>query len=157
PLGALEVKGLPDPIQVYEITGAGSARTRLQATAGRGLTRFIDREVERAQLQRIQQLAGSAEAQVVAIIGEAGVGKSRLVHEFVHSTQTAGWLVLEPHSAPFGRATSYLPIIELLRNHFKINANDSVRTIREKVTARILTLDPALQDAMPPLLDLLDA
>ena len=157
PLGALEVKGLPDPIQVYEVTGAGSARTRLQATAGRGLTRFIDRDVERAQLQRIQQLAGSAEAQVVAIIGEAGVGKSRLVHEFVHSTQTAGWLVLEPHSAPFGRATSYLPIIELLRNHFKINANDSVQTIREKVTTRILTLDPALQDAMPPLLDLLDA
>jgi class 3 adenylate cyclase/tetratricopeptide (TPR) repeat protein len=156
-LGVLEVKGLPDPIQVYEVTGAGSARTRLQAAAGRGLTRFIDRDVERAQLQRIQQLAGSAEAQVVAIIGEAGVGKSRLVHEFIHSTHTAGWLVLEPRSAPFGRATSYLPIIELLRNHFKINASDSVRTIREKVTTRILTLDPALQDAMPPLLDLLDA
>ena len=157
PLGAVEVKGLSDPVQVYELTGAGSARTRLQAAAGRGLTRFIDRDIERAQLQRIQQLAGSAQAQVVAIIGEAGVGKSRLVHEFVRSTQTTGWLVLEPHSAPFGRATSYLPIIELLRHHFKINPNDSVRVIREKVAAKILTLDPALQDAIPPLLDLLDA
>jgi class 3 adenylate cyclase/tetratricopeptide (TPR) repeat protein len=157
PLGAVEVKGLADPVQVYEVTGAGTARTRLQAAAGRGLTRFIDRDVEREQLRRVQQLANSAQGQVVSLIGEAGVGKSRLVHEFVHSSQTAGWLVLEPPSAPFGRATSYLPIIELLRDYFKINGHDSARTIREKVAGRILTLDPLLQDAIPPLLNLLDA
>ena len=156
PLGAVEVKGLADPVQVYEVTGAGTARNRLQAAAGRGLTRFIDRDVEREQLRRIRQLSGSAQSQVVAMVGEAGVGKSRLVHEFVHSSQTAGWRVLESHSAPFGRTTPYLPIIELLRDYFKINVHDGARTIREKVASNILTLDPLLQDAMPPLLDLLD-
>ena len=157
PLGAVAVKGLADPVQVYEVTGAGTARTRFQAAAGRGLTRFIDRDVERNQLRCIQQLAGSSQSQVVAMIGEAGVGKSRLVHEFIHSSQTAGWLVLESHSAPLGRPTPYLPVIGLLRDYFKINVHDSARTIHEKVTSNILTLDPLLQDAIPPLLDLLDA
>jgi class 3 adenylate cyclase/tetratricopeptide (TPR) repeat protein len=157
PLGGVEVKGLAEPVQVHELTGAGAARTRLQAAAGRGLTRFIDRDVERAQLRRAKQGASGGQAQLIALVGEAGVGKSRLVHEFVHSSQMAGWLVLESHSVPFGRATAYLPVIELLRNYFKINVNDSARSVREKVTGKILTLDPLLQDVIPPVLDLLDA
>ena len=157
PLGPVPVKGLADPVQIYEVTGAGAARTRLQAAAGRGLTRFVGRDVELEQLRRAQQLAGDGRGQVVAIIGEAGVGKSRLVHEFVHSHHTADWLVLESNSASYGHATPYLPVIELLRHYFKINVHDSTRSIREKVTGKILTLDPALQDAIPPMLDLLDA
>src|SRR3954454_646325 len=144
-------------LQVYEVTGAGVARTRLQVAAGRGLTRFTGREVELEQLRRVQQLAGSGRGQVVAIVGEAGVGKSRLVREFVHSHGTAEWLVLESKSAPYGRASPYLPVIELLRDYFKISADDTTRSIREKVTERILGLDQSLQDAIPPLLDLLDS
>ena len=157
PLGPMPVKGLADPIQIYEVTGAGAARTRLQAAAGRGLTRFVGRDVELEQLRRAQQLAGQCRGQVVAIVGEAGVGKSRLVHEFVHSHHTANWLVLESNSASYGHATPYLPVIELLRHYFKINVHDSTPSIREKVTGKILTLDPSLQDAIPPVLDLLDA
>ena len=84
-LGPVPVKGLAEPLPIYEVTGAGAARTRLQAALGRGLTRFIGRDVELEELRRIQQLAGGGRGQVVAIVGEAGVGKSRLVHEFVHS------------------------------------------------------------------------
>ena len=157
PLGPVSVKGIPDPVQIYEVTGAGAARTRLQVAAGRGLTRFVGRDVELEQLRRAQQLAGQGHGQVVAIVGEAGVGKSRLVHEFVHSQPTADWLVLESNSASYGHATPYLPVIELLRNYFKINVHDSTQSIREKVTGRILALDPSLQDAIPPMLDLLDA
>jgi class 3 adenylate cyclase/tetratricopeptide (TPR) repeat protein len=157
PLGPVPVKGLANPIQVYEVTGAGAARTRLQAAAGRGLTRFVGRDVQLEQLLRAQRLAGHGRGQVVAIIGEAGVGKSRLVHEFLHSHQTADWLVLESNSASYGRATPYLPVIELLRRYFKVNVHDSTQSIREKISDRILTLDPALQDSLPPLLDLLDA
>ncbi len=91
---------------------------------------------------------------MVAIVGEAGVGKSRLVHEFVHSRHTADWLVLESSSVSYGRATPYLPVIGLLKNYFKISAHDSTQLIREKVTERILALDQSLQDAIPPLLDL---
>ena len=115
PLGPVSVKGLPNPVQIYEVTGAGEARTRLQVSAGRGLTRFVGRDVELEQLRRVQQLAGQGHGQVVAIVGEAGVGKSRLVHEFVHSHHTADWLVLESNSVSYGRATPYLPVIELLR------------------------------------------
>jgi class 3 adenylate cyclase/tetratricopeptide (TPR) repeat protein len=157
PLGPVPVKGLADPVEIYEVTGAGPARTRLQAAAGRGLTRFVGRDVQLGHLVGAQQLVGDGRGQVVAIIGEAGVGKSRLVHEFLHSHHTADWLVLESSSASYGRATSYLPVIELLRRYFKINVNDSTQSIREKISDRILTLDPALEDAIPPLLDLLDA
>jgi class 3 adenylate cyclase/tetratricopeptide (TPR) repeat protein len=157
PLGSVSVKGLPNPVQIYEVTGAGEARTRLQVAARRGLTRFVGRDVELEQLRRVQQLAGRGRGHVVAIVGEAGVGKSRLVHEFIHSRRTENWLVLESNSVSYGRATPYLPVIGLLRNHFKINPNDSTGLIREKVTEKILSLDASLQDALAPVLDLLDS
>jgi class 3 adenylate cyclase/tetratricopeptide (TPR) repeat protein len=157
PLGPVPVKGLTDPVQIYEVTGAGAAQTRLQAAAGRGLTRFVGRDIELEQLLRAQRLAGRGSGQVVAIVGEAGVGKSRLVHEFLHSHHAVDWLVVESSSASYGRATPYLPVIELLRRYFKINVRDSTQSIREKISERIFTLDPALQDSLPPLLDLLDA
>ena len=155
-LGPMPVKGLADPVQIYEVTGEGAARTRLQAAAGRGLTRFVGRDVQLEQLLRAQQLADLGHGQVVAIIGEAGVGKSRLAHEFLRSHQTTGWLVLDSSSASYGRATPYLPIIELLRRYFKIDVHDSTQSIREKISDRVLALDPALQDWLPPLEDLLD-
>src|SRR6266480_179812 len=105
PLGLVSVKGLPNQIQIYEVTGAGDARTRLQVAAGRGLTRFVGRDVELEQLRRVQQLAVRGQGQVVALVGEAGVGKSRLVREFVHSQNTVECLVLESKSAAYSHAT----------------------------------------------------
>ena len=157
PLGPVPVKGLTDLVEIYEVTGISAARTRLQASATRGLTRFVGRDAELEQLRRAQHLAGSGRGQVVAIVGEAGVGKSRLVQELVHTSDAAGALILESSSASYGRATPYLPVIELLRHYFKINIEDSTRSIHEKVTSRILSLDLALQDAIPPILDLLNA
>ena len=156
-LGPVPVKGLADPVQIYEVTGAGAARTRLHAAAGRGLTRFVGRGVEQEQLRLALQLAGRGRGQIVAIVGQAGVGKSRLVHEFIHSPHTANWLVLESSARSYGQATPYQPVIELLRDYFKINVNDSAQTIREIVSSKILTLDPSLQDAILPVLDLLNA
>ena len=156
-IGPVPVKGLPAPVEVYELTGASPARSRLKAATARGLTPFVGRIAEMAAMRDAMVRAAEGKAQVVALVGEPGVGKSRLVHEFVHSHQTVDWLVLESNSASYGRATPYLPVIELLRQYFKINVRDSTRSIREKVTGKILTLDPALQDAIPPVLDLLDA
>jgi class 3 adenylate cyclase/tetratricopeptide (TPR) repeat protein len=157
PLGLVPIKGLSYPIQVHEVTGVGAARTRLEVAAQRGLTPFVGREVELEQLHRAQQLAGQGLGQVVALVGEAGVGKSRLVREFVHSSHTAGWLVLESSSVSYGRATPYLPVIGLLRDYFKIGAHDSTRSIRENVAGKISALSPQLRDSIPPLLDLLDS
>ncbi len=155
-LGPVPVKGLAEPVEVYEVTGAGSVRTRLQAATRRGLTRFVGRDTEVEQLRRAQQLAGNDRGQVAAIVGEAGVGKSRLFYEFTHSHRLQGWLVLESASLSYGKATSYLPVIDLLKGYFKIHEQDDLREIREKVTGKLLTLDEALKPAVTALLALLD-
>jgi len=155
-LGPVPVKGLADAVEVYEVTGAGPARTRLQAAARRGLTRFVGRDAELEQLRRAQQLAGTGHGQVAAIVGEAGVGKSRLVYEFTHSHRLHGWLVLEAASVSYGKATSYWPVIDLLKSYFKVQDRDDLREIREKVTGKLLTLDESLKPALPAFLTLLD-
>jgi hypothetical protein len=131
-LGPVPVKGLADAVEVYEVTGAGPARTRLQAATRRGLTRFVGRDAELEQLRRAQQLAGNGHGQVAAIVGEAGVGKSRLVYEFTHSHRIHGWLTLESASVSYGKATSYLPVIDLLKGYFKIQDRDDLREARER-------------------------
>jgi class 3 adenylate cyclase/tetratricopeptide (TPR) repeat protein len=156
PLGPVPVKGLADALEVYEVTGASQARTRLQAATRRGLTRFVGRDAEVEQLRRAQQLAGDGHGQVAAVVGEAGVGKSRLVYELTHSHRLQGWLVLDSASVSYGKATSYLPVIDLLKGYFKIQDRDDLREIREKVTGKLLTLDRALEPTLPALLALLD-
>jgi predicted ATPase/class 3 adenylate cyclase len=156
-LGPASVKGLADPVEIYEITAASTAQSRLEVAAERGLTPFVGRDVELEQLRRAQQLAGHGLGQVVAIVGEAGVGKSRLVREFVRSQNTADWLILESKSASYGHATPYLSIIELFRDYFKISIHDSTQSIRERVINIISAIDASLQDAIPPVLDLLDS
>jgi class 3 adenylate cyclase/tetratricopeptide (TPR) repeat protein len=156
PLGAVTVKGLAEPIEVFELTGAGTARTRLQVAALRGLTRFVGRDAEVEHLRRVLDRAGAGHGQVVAIVGEAGVGKSRLTYEFTHSHRVRDWLILETSSVSYGKATSYLPVIDLLKGYFKIQERDDPREIRAKVTGKLLTLDESLKPTLPALLGLLD-
>jgi class 3 adenylate cyclase/tetratricopeptide (TPR) repeat protein len=156
PLGPLPVKGLAEPVEAYELTGIGAARTRLQASAARGLTRFVGRDVELEQLRAAMEQASRGAGQLVAVVGEAGVGKSRLFHEFIHSHRTRGWLVLETSSMSHGKATAYLPVLDLLRGYFRIEPRDDTRAIREKVAGKVLTLDRSLEDVIPPVLALLD-
>src|SRR6266511_3253241 len=155
-LGPIPVKGLPNPIEIFELTGAGTARTRLQAAALRGLTRFVGRDAEVEHLRRVLGQAGAGRGQVVAIVGEAGVGKSRLDYEFTHSHRVQDWLILEASSVSYGKATSYLPVIDLLKGYFKIGDRDDHREMRAKVLGRVLGLDRALEPLLPPLLALLD-
>ena len=140
-LGLVPVKGLREPIDVYEVTGAGTVRSRLQAAAVRGFTCFVGRDAELDHLRRVQELAGSGHGQVAAVVGEAGVGKSRLFYEFIHSHRLQGWLILEAASVSYGKATSYLPVIDLLKNYFKVQDRDDLREIREKVTGKLLSLE----------------
>src|SRR6058998_1889692 len=114
-LGPVPMKGRSEPVEVYELSGLGPARTRLQAAARRGLTRFVGRDAEIEMLRRSLERAGAGHGQAVAIVGEAGVGKSRLVSEFTRSRRSHGWLVLESGSVSHERATPYLPVIELLQ------------------------------------------
>jgi len=155
-LGPVSVKGLETPVDVYELVAVGAARSRLQAATSRGLTRFVGREPEMSVLCEALERAGEGHGQVVAVVGEPGVGKSRLFWEFTHSHRTQGWLIVESSSVSYGKATAFLPLIELLRAHFQIEASDEARKIREKVTGKLLSLDRALEPSLPALLWLLD-
>ena len=146
-LGPTPIKGLAEPVPVYEVVGVGTARTRLQASAARGLTRFVGRDAEVDQLRQALEQAGRGRGQIVAVVGEPGVGKSRLFYEFIRSHRTEGWLVLESGSVSYGKATPWLPTIDLLKSYFKISEHDDVRAVRAKVTGNVLTLDEGLRTA----------
>ena len=156
-LGPIPVKGMPEPVEVYELTGASAIRRRLQAAVARGLTTFVGRDTEITALHHALEQVGAGRGQVVAAVGEAGVGKSRLLYEFVRSHRTQGWLVLESASVSYGKATPYFPVIDLLKRYVHVEDGDDPRTIRAKVTGHIFTLDASLQETIPPILSLLDA
>src|SRR5262249_15337446 len=155
PLGPVPVKGIQEPVQASEPIAAAPARTRLQAAVLRGLSPFRGRERELEQLGRAQQQAAEGRGQVVAVVGDAGVGKSRLVYELVHSPRLHGWSILETASTSYTKAMSYRPVIDLLKAYFTIHDRDHRREIREKVTGKVLTLDESLKPTLPALLSLL--
>jgi class 3 adenylate cyclase/tetratricopeptide (TPR) repeat protein len=156
PLGAVPVKGLEAPTPIYELTGTIPARSRLQASASRGLTRFVGRDRELEQLVQALERAAVGHGQAVAVVGEAGVGKSRLAWEFTRSHRVHGWLVLESGAVSYGKATPYLPVIELLKAYCGIQERDDPRAIRERVAGKLLMLDRTLEPLLTPLLALLD-
>jgi class 3 adenylate cyclase/tetratricopeptide (TPR) repeat protein len=155
-LGPVPVKGLDGPVETYELVGAGPRRSRLHAAATRGLTRFVGRDRELEQLREALARAAAGRGQVVAVVGEPGVGKSRLVWEVIHSHRTHGWLIRQAGSVSYGKATPYLPVVQLLHAYFEIEDRDDGRRIREKLTGKLLALDRALEPALPALLALLD-
>jgi tetratricopeptide (TPR) repeat protein len=157
PLGPIPVKGAAEPVEVFELVGAAEVRTRLQAARARGFTRFVGRDAEIEQIRQAAEQAQRGRGQVVAVVGEPGVGKSRLFYEFIHSHRTHGWLVREASSVSYGKATPFLPLADLLRGYFRIDDRDDTRSVRAKVTGTMLTLDRALEEAVPAVLWLLDA
>jgi class 3 adenylate cyclase len=155
-LGPVPVKGLVAPVEVFELAGASGIRRRLQAAAARGLTRFVGRQAELTALHQALERAEAGHGQVVALVGEAGVGKSRLVYECIRSHRTQGWMILESSSVSYGKATAYLPVRDLLKAYCQIEERDEGRRIREKLTGKLLTLDDTLRPTLPVFLALLD-
>ncbi len=154
PLGPTKVKGVTEPVNVYEVIGLGPLRTRLQRSAGRGLTKFVGREGEMEAMRAATDRAFSGHGQIVATMAEAGTGKSRLFYEFKVKNQS-GWMVLETFSVSHGKASAYFPVLDLLQGYFKIAGEDDQRTRREKLTGRVLALDRSLEDTLPYLFSLL--
>jgi class 3 adenylate cyclase/predicted ATPase len=160
-LGQTQIKGVEEPLHVYEVLGAGPLRTRLQVSATRrGLTRFVGRHSELEQLQRALVQAKEGHGQIVGVMGEPGLGKSRLFYELVGAynhtpLRIHGCLVLEAYSVSHGKASPYLPVIELLKSYFQIQLQDDERIKQEKVTGKVLTLERSLEDTLPYLFALL--
>ena len=154
-LGAVQAKGVSRPIDVYELVGVTSARTRLHAAVIRGLTPFVGRKTEIDTFNKFLEKSAAGRGQILSLVGEPGMGKSRLVYEFMHSHVPQDWLVLEAPSVSYGKATPYFPVIELLRRYFEIGEASGDESIREKVVEHILTLDEMLKPAIAPILALL--
>ena len=154
-LGAAQVKGIPKPLAVYQVVGLGALRTRLQVAAHRGLALFVGREAELLTLHQALERSTVGHARIVAVVGEAGVGKSRLFHEFKTRAPARNCLVLETFSVSHGKAFAYLPLIELLRNYFQITPLDDERRCREKIAGKVLMLERSLESDLPYLLHLL--
>ena len=156
PLGPVPLRGLAAPIEVYELTGPGPARYRLQAATARGLSRFVGRESEVALLRLALERARAGQGRIVALIGEPGAGKSRVIHEFTEGPWIAGALVLEGRPIAYRPTPSWLPVIEALRRYFQVEPRDDARVIREKIAAKVVALDPALEPTVPALHALAD-
>ena len=146
-LGHARIKGVTEPVEVYEVTGLGPLRTRLQRSAGRGYTKFVGRQNEIQAMKRAAEQAKAGHGQIVAAVAEAGVGKSRLQFEF-KAVSRSGWMVLEAFSVSHGQASAFLPVIDLLYSYFEISSEDDARKRREKINGRVLTLDRSLEDTL---------
>ncbi len=155
-LGPVPIRGLSEAAEVFELLGVAASRTRLQVSAARGLTRFVGRDAELEQVRAALERVRAGQGQVVALVGEPGVGKSRLGWEVARSHRTHGWLVLESSAVSYGKATAFLPVTDLLKAYFGIEDRDDVRRVREKLTGKLLTLDEGLRPTLAALEALLD-
>jgi class 3 adenylate cyclase/tetratricopeptide (TPR) repeat protein len=154
-LGATRVRGVTDPVGVYELLGVGDLRTRLDLARARGFSRFVGRKGELELLGKALRDAYEGDGRVVAVVGEAGVGKSRLCLEFEQSARAAGVAVYGAQCPPHGRLLPDLPITQLLRALFELDDDDDEHAARRKIAGELLLLEPSLQDALPLVLDFL--
>jgi class 3 adenylate cyclase/tetratricopeptide (TPR) repeat protein len=148
PRGEIKVKGVTQPVPVYELRGLGKAQTRLEAASLAGLTRFVGREQEMRVLEERFAEAHAGQGQVVSIVGDPGIGKSRLLMEFRERIGArASWV--EGRCVSFGQSMAFHPVIDLMRRNFRIEEQDPAEIVREKVTAGVARIGPALEPSLP--------
>jgi class 3 adenylate cyclase len=154
-LGELELKGARRPLRVFELVDTGPLRTRLDVSSARGFSRFVGRREELRVLETALGGAAARDGQLVTIVGEAGIGKSRLCFEFLERCRARGIEVHTAHAVPYGAALPWTPVLELLRSCFGIDEDDSPAETRRKVAGSLLLGDPALGETLPILFDFL--
>ena len=152
-LGPVSVKGRREPVSVYRVLGRRRGRTRLEVSVDRGLTELVGRERDLAVLHECLARVRVGRGQVVGIVGEPGVGKSRLLYELRKSLEGEPVTWLEGHCVAYGQTTPYLPILGMLRTNFQIEEDDNPLQIQDKLRQGIQRLDPALGGTLPFLAD----
>ena len=148
--------GMADGVGVYAVVGVGPRFSPLEVYGKRPLSRFVGRERELTTLREILAHVGKGHGQVVSIVGEPGVGKSRLCYEVTQAQRPHNWLILESSPVAYGKATPYLPVLDLLKVYFQLDARDAPQTVRDKVMGKLRTLEVALEPTLPAVLALLD-
>ena len=154
-LGAKEIKGKDQPVHIYQVIAPSSSRTRFDVNAERGLTTFVGRTRELENLLDGLDRAKAGRGQAFSLIGEAGVGKSRLLYEFHKAVTNEDIAFLEGKCLSYGRGAAYHPIIDILKSTFNINETDVDSKIREKVTDGLRIFKVDVDSSLPYLLELL--
>src|SRR5262245_27392180 len=154
-LGPSALKGVREPLRVYELEGVGPARTRLEISGARGFSRFVGREAEMARLETALAGALEGKGQIVGVVADAGTGKSRLCYEFAQRCRARGVGVYEAHGAAHGKVIPLLPILEIMRAYFGVTEQDSDEQSRRKIAGTVLLVDKDLTDDVPLLLEFL--
>jgi class 3 adenylate cyclase/DNA-binding IscR family transcriptional regulator len=154
-LGPHQVKGSSRPVPVFEVVGLGTARGHIDVARGRGLTRFVGREAELRELADALAHAQAGDGQVVGIIGDPGLGKSRLVSEFIGDLRQRGVEVHEAHCQAHARALPLVPVLEMLRSYFGITEDLGAQVARARVEARLLEVDARLAGELPLIFEFL--
>ena len=152
-LGRTEVKGAREPMELFDLEGAGTFRTRLDRSRARGLSVFVGRDRDLEALEAALDRARSG-GQVVGLMAEAGTGKSRLCAEFVEGCRARGVTVLEARGVAHGKAMPMLPMLELWRGFFRIAEDDSAEAVRAKISDTLLGMDESYREDLPVLFDL---
>jgi class 3 adenylate cyclase/tetratricopeptide (TPR) repeat protein len=152
-LGEFRVEGVREPVSVFELKGRGAQRTRFDVSVARGLTRFVGRGAEMRRLDEALERSLAGEAQIVALVADAGVGKSRLCFEFGQRCQARGIPVRTGRGVAHGASVPFLPIMEYLRDVMDIREEDSDQRARQKIAGSVVLLEDALTDALPLVFD----
>ncbi len=149
-LGIVELKGKEKPVEAYKLLKIGEAETRIEASVARGLTRFVGRKNSMAALKEALEEAKAGSGQVVGIVGEAGVGKSRILLEFKNPPPQNEYTYFEGRCLHFGGSMSYLPFLDILRSFFDIKEGDPEFITKKNMVDKIAVLDEKLENALPP-------
>jgi class 3 adenylate cyclase/tetratricopeptide (TPR) repeat protein len=152
---SVKIKGLDAPQKAYQLIKTSDVGTRIAASVARGLTSFVGRKNSTAALMDIYKMARIEDGQVVGILGEAGVGKSRLLLEFIKLLPNGEFTYLEGRCLHYGGAMSYLPVLDIIRSYFKIKDGDKESQIKEKLTSTIDALNKNLIPGLAPFEELL--
>lgn len=151
----MQAKGVAEAVAVFELVGRGALRTPLEVAAARGFSRFVGRDREMAALDGALARASGGTGQVVSVVAEPGVGKSRLCHEFAEGVRARGVEVFTAHGLAHARSVPFVPVLEILRAQFEITDQDDAAAARAKIARTAGELDAAIDDALPLLFDFL--
>jgi adenylate cyclase len=154
-LGEFEVKGVSAPLKVFELTGVGAAHGRLDVSRARGFSKFVGRVEEMRVITEASERASEGDGRVIGLVGEAGVGKSRLCHEFARHARATGMRVYEAAAQAHTKSVPLLPVFQLMRGYFDIGEQDAGQTARERIAGKLLLLDESFADDLPLLFDFL--
>jgi class 3 adenylate cyclase/tetratricopeptide (TPR) repeat protein len=148
-LGEFAIKGVRGPVRVFELAGVGAMRTRLDVSRSRGFSRFVGREQESRVLGESLDAALEGRGNVVALVAQAGVGKSRLTHEFLARCRTRGVATFEAHGVAHGKSVPLLSVLELVRAYFGITERDGEAEARRKIAGMLVLLDDTFHGELP--------